>query len=146
MGRTADQGRRWSSLGSEALILCASIASSLRLRRRGGSERGKALQIDGDRLAVGLAQFGHIANNAGHAGTENVAGRREAAGEGLDNVRVGPVQKVAASQVRRFAVTVRQRRACKRMLQVHLAQKTPWRMAFAAMAGALDEIAAGVPL
>src|SRR5258708_25079752 len=43
-------------------------------------------------------------------------------------------------------MTVRQWRARECPAQLHLAQKTPWRVTFAAMAGALDEIAAAVPL
>src|ERR1700735_3580286 len=43
-------------------------------------------------------------------------------------------------------MTVGQGRAGECMLQVHLAQKAPRRVAFATMAGALNEIAAAVPL
>src|ERR1700729_1365663 len=43
-------------------------------------------------------------------------------------------------------MTVGQGRAGERMLQVHLAQKAPRRVAFATMAGPRNEIAAAVPL
>jgi hypothetical protein len=59
--------------GSEGQFLPAAGAVALRLRRRGRAKRGQALQIDGDRLAVGLGQFGKVARNGGHAPTEHVA-------------------------------------------------------------------------
>src|SRR5579872_6735835 len=119
---------------------------TLRLRGRRSAERRQALEINGDRLTVGLGQFGEVADNGVHAAAKDVAGGREAAGQRLDDVGVGPGQEAAASEVRRLAVTVRQRGARERLAFLHLAQKSARRVTFAAMAGALDEIAAAVPL
>ena len=120
--------------------------SPARAGERGRAERGQALEVNSNRLAIRIRQLRQVAHHTRHSSAKNIAIRCKSTGQCLDDIGIRPISETCGGQIGRIAFSVGSVGTGQVQARFHGAEQVAWRVAFAAMARAFDEIAAKVPL